>query len=297
MRYDSLAELPAAGPRSVVCIGVFDGVHRGHRAILGPRSGLADQSGARVVAVTFDPHPSAVVRPDTQPLMLSTVAHRVSLLTEAGCRRRPRAALHHRRRLVDSRGVRRPGPGRRDCAPRRWWSARGSGSATAPRVTSRCCRSSAPSTTSRSVPLSLEHGAVVEHGDAGEVAWSSTYVRQCVLEGDVAEAARALHATAPRRGCRGARRPPGRELGYPTANLATGRPRRGPGGRCLRRVAGARRRRRRRGAAAGRHLDRDEPDLRRRGAARRGVRARPRPTSTSTASTSRSTSSSASDRP
>jgi riboflavin kinase/FMN adenylyltransferase len=71
--------------------------------------------------------------------------------------------------------------------------------------------------TVEAVPLEL--GAVVEHDERGHVAWSSTYVRQCVAEGDVSEAARAL--TRPHRVegvvVHGDHR--GRELGFPTANL------------------------------------------------------------------------------
>ncbi|MCZ3387253.1 MAG: bifunctional riboflavin kinase/FMN adenylyltransferase, partial [Actinomycetia bacterium] len=68
-------------------------------------------------------------------------------------------------------------------------------------------------------PLSLEVGAVTEHGDAGQVAWSSTYIRQCVLEGDVAEASKALQRPHRVEGVvvHGDHR--GRDLGYPTANL------------------------------------------------------------------------------
>ncbi len=92
--------------RSVVCIGVFDGVHRGHRAIIAATRRLADEIGGRVVAVTFDPHPSAVVRPDTQPRMLSTLDHRVALLASSRCRCCLGAHLHPRAGHVDSCGVR-----------------------------------------------------------------------------------------------------------------------------------------------------------------------------------------------
>src|SRR5215203_4378773 len=83
-RFDGLAEVPSDWGKSVVTIGVFDGVHRGHRMIVGRAEALATQPGASVVAVTFDPHPSAVVRPDSQPLMLSNIDHRVALLGAAG---------------------------------------------------------------------------------------------------------------------------------------------------------------------------------------------------------------------
>ncbi len=70
--------------RSVITIGNFDGVHRGHRAILGRARRLADAESARLIVLTFDPHPAAVLRPGSQPPVLTTTTRRVELLMEAG---------------------------------------------------------------------------------------------------------------------------------------------------------------------------------------------------------------------
>lgn len=67
---------------TVVIIGNFDGVHRGHAELI--RTALAAEPGARLVAVTFWPHPMSVVRPDQAPLLLSTLDRRKELLRDAG---------------------------------------------------------------------------------------------------------------------------------------------------------------------------------------------------------------------
>ncbi len=67
---------------AAVTIGTFDGVHRGHQHVLARTRELAD--GAPVVAVTFDPHPMAVVRPEHEPRKLTTLERRVELLHEHG---------------------------------------------------------------------------------------------------------------------------------------------------------------------------------------------------------------------
>lgn len=69
---------------SAVTIGVFDGVHRGHQQIIGRAVEAADQQDLRAVAVTFDPHPMAVVRPDDAPPLLQPVDDRVELLAATG---------------------------------------------------------------------------------------------------------------------------------------------------------------------------------------------------------------------
>ena len=68
----------------VVAIGVFDGVHRGHQALLARARAHADAAGQRLVVVTFDPHPAAVVAPGRVPLLLGTLADRAALLGAAG---------------------------------------------------------------------------------------------------------------------------------------------------------------------------------------------------------------------
>ncbi|HEU5003499.1 MAG TPA: bifunctional riboflavin kinase/FAD synthetase [Actinomycetota bacterium] len=67
-------------------IGNFDGVHRGHRAILGRLLELAAATGAAPTVLTFDPHPQAVLRGHA-PLALSTFDRRMALLAEAGIER------------------------------------------------------------------------------------------------------------------------------------------------------------------------------------------------------------------
>jgi riboflavin kinase/FMN adenylyltransferase len=63
---------------SVVLIGVFDGVHKGHQLLLNRAKEIAD--GRSIIALTFDPHPTTVFAPDRAPTMLTTLADRVELL-------------------------------------------------------------------------------------------------------------------------------------------------------------------------------------------------------------------------
>ncbi|MDQ1684731.1 MAG: riboflavin kinase / adenylyltransferase [Frankiaceae bacterium] len=76
--------MPEQWGRSVVAIGVFDGVHLGHRAIVARATAAAASMHASSVVVTFDPHPASVVRPDAAPLLLSDVSQRLDLLSSLG---------------------------------------------------------------------------------------------------------------------------------------------------------------------------------------------------------------------
>lgn len=69
---------------SVLTIGNFDGVHAGHRAIIAKARAIADRREARVVAMTFEPHPAAVLRPDAVPPRLCGIDEKVQRLREAG---------------------------------------------------------------------------------------------------------------------------------------------------------------------------------------------------------------------
>jgi len=76
-----------AGP-SVACVGVFDGVHVGHRALVGRARELADRAGARVVVLSFDPPPKAVLSPREAPRApLASFDRRAALLGRAGADR------------------------------------------------------------------------------------------------------------------------------------------------------------------------------------------------------------------
>jgi riboflavin kinase/FMN adenylyltransferase len=67
-----------------VTIGVFDGVHLGHRAMLDPLIEGARSSGGRSAVVTFDPHPARIVAPRHEPMLLTPGSERLRLLAELG---------------------------------------------------------------------------------------------------------------------------------------------------------------------------------------------------------------------
>jgi riboflavin kinase / FMN adenylyltransferase len=70
---------------SVVSIGMFDGVHRGHRRVLKQLRDHGTVLKLPTVLVTFDPHPRAVLRPESSPALLSTLEDRMGLLALTGC--------------------------------------------------------------------------------------------------------------------------------------------------------------------------------------------------------------------
>jgi riboflavin kinase / FMN adenylyltransferase len=83
-RWLSPAEVPGDWGASVVTIGEFDGVHRGHQRIVAVARQAAADLGLPVVVVTFDPHPDEVVRPGSHPPLLTTARRRLQLLAGLG---------------------------------------------------------------------------------------------------------------------------------------------------------------------------------------------------------------------
>lgn len=195
----------------VACIGVFDGVHLGHQSLVGIARHRADLLGVPLVAITFDPHPMAVVGPRAAPPSLATVPHRVELLSSAGAdavdvlrfdealsAMGPQEFVH--RVLVERLHVREIVVGQDFRFGHR-----------------------AAGTYDTLTEEGERHGfraiAAPLVGD-GQERWSSTAIRALVVQGDVAAAATALGRPYRLDGTvvHGDHR--GRELGYPTANLA-----------------------------------------------------------------------------
>jgi riboflavin kinase/FMN adenylyltransferase len=82
--FHSLAEIPTGFGPTVAAVGNFDGVHCGHREILAGVIADARATGAKAVAVTFDPHPEQFLRPDKAPRLITPTAERLRLLAETG---------------------------------------------------------------------------------------------------------------------------------------------------------------------------------------------------------------------
>ena len=205
----SVDEVPADLGRTVVVIGNFDGVHLGHQHVIRQARARADLAGLHVVAVTFDPHPMAVLRPDHAPPMLTDLESRCRLLLAAGADdvlaipfSRDIAAWTPdefiERILVDALHARHVVVG----ANFRFGNRAAGDVATLVRA-------------GESGDFEVEGVAL----DGGPQVWSSTYVRTCLNAGDVEGAAEALGRPYGVIGevIEGDRR--GRELGYPTANV------------------------------------------------------------------------------
>ncbi|MBI3972227.1 MAG: bifunctional riboflavin kinase/FAD synthetase [Chloroflexi bacterium] len=75
---------PERPPEVVATIGNFDGVHRGHRLLIGKVIERAAQLGARSAVVTFEPHPRLVLRPDVPLFLMSTLEDKAELFEQLG---------------------------------------------------------------------------------------------------------------------------------------------------------------------------------------------------------------------
>jgi riboflavin kinase/FMN adenylyltransferase len=216
-RWRGLDGTPSSWGRCVVTIGVFDGVHRGHQQIIGRAVERARQGGHSSVLLTFDPHPSEVVRPGSHPPILTTQRTKAELVEQLGIdvfcvvpftpdvmRLAPDEFVHevlvsalHATAVVVGENFR--------------FGRKAAGDVPA------------LARAGRSFGFAVEGVPLLEdHFEGGQDATtiSSTYIRSCIAGGDVASAARALGRPHRVEGVviRGDGR--GAGIGYPTANLA-----------------------------------------------------------------------------
>jgi riboflavin kinase/FMN adenylyltransferase len=82
----SIPELSQLSGPLFLAIGVFDGVHRGHQAVISTSADHARAANGTPVVVTFDPHPEKVLRPQSAPHLLSATQHKIALIRALGVR-------------------------------------------------------------------------------------------------------------------------------------------------------------------------------------------------------------------
>jgi riboflavin kinase/FMN adenylyltransferase len=82
--FRQLAEVPAGYGPSVATIGNFDGVHRGHQWVIAEVVARARTLGLPSIAITFDPHPARVIRPDVSLPLITPLARKLELLAATG---------------------------------------------------------------------------------------------------------------------------------------------------------------------------------------------------------------------
>ncbi|MFT0847843.1 bifunctional riboflavin kinase/FAD synthetase [Actinomycetaceae bacterium L2_0104] len=205
------SDIPPDVGRTVVTIGVFDGVHRGHHAVLAETVRQARQRGLLSLALTFDPHPATVHRPDRPVRLVATLEDRIDRLAAAGID--AVFVQHYSLEYAQSNArefVERQLLGQLHAAAvvvgedvRFGKGNEGDGELL--------------------VRLGRELGFDVvllsDLGDDEGRRWSSTWVRELLQAGDVAKVAQILGRPHRLRGevVHGFQR--GRQLGFPTANL------------------------------------------------------------------------------
>lgn len=213
-RWTSLADVPADLGPTVATLGNFDGVHRGHRAVLDTVTGLARERGLASVAVTFDPHPVAVLHPERAPEAIAGLEHRLDLLEEAG--------LDGVVVVEFTADYARLTP--EDFVRQTFVEGLRSQVVVIGHDSRFGLHNSGDEQTMRELGERYGFDVVVQ-GTVGQLdqglrTWSSTALRQALGEGDIETATEILHRYHRVAGevVHGHHR--GRELGYPTANLA-----------------------------------------------------------------------------
>lgn len=225
-RWRGYETVPGGWGRSVVTIGVFDGVHRGHQEIIGRTVKQAREHGLQSVVVTFDPHPAEVVRPGSHPAVLTEPARQAALIESLGVdalcvvpftpdfsRLSPEAFVHdvlverlHAAAVVVGENFRFGHRAAGDVSLLAQLGHRFGFTVVVP-----------PPVTAAGV------AGPAAPASRSDITFSSTYIRSCVAAGDVAAAAEALGRPHRLEGVvvRGDAR--GQEIGFPTANLLHGR--------------------------------------------------------------------------
>jgi riboflavin kinase / FMN adenylyltransferase len=209
----SLADVPADLGPTVVTVGNFDGVHKGHQAVLGELVAAARARGAKSVAVTFDPHPKAIHAPEHQPELITGIEDRIERIAKMG---------------VDGIVVQEYTMDFAMATPEDFvkdYLVSGLGAvAIAVGSDTRFGRGNAGDIeTLRELgeQLGLEIVIVGDAADAhaGARRWSSTWVRELLDQGDLRAAADILGVPHRLRGTVVHGQKLGREIGFPTANL------------------------------------------------------------------------------
>ncbi len=208
-------DIPEDFGQTVVTIGVFDGVHRGHHSVLRQTVAAAKERGLKSVALTFDPHPVTVHHPDHPVQLIATLDDRLDRLASAG---------------IDAAYVQRYTVDYSQASAREFIEQQVVGDLRAAVVVvGEDARFGKGNEGDGEVLKALGaeyHFDVILVPDQGEVSpetglrrFSSTRVRHALADGDVAEAAHILGRPHRLRGVvvHGFQR--GRELGFPTANL------------------------------------------------------------------------------
>jgi riboflavin kinase/FMN adenylyltransferase len=195
--------------RTVVTIGAYDGVHLGHRAVIGQVCENARALGVRSVVVTFDRHPASVVRPESAPKLLTEPDQKLELLASTGVDATlvvpfdvRQSADFVRRVLVDALCVRGVIVGE----DFHFGHKRGGNVA--------MLRDMSAHHDYTVIPVAL-----VARGDGVDEPVSSTAIRRALAGGDVRRATAMLGRAHEVRGVVGHGDQRGRTIGFPTANV------------------------------------------------------------------------------
>jgi riboflavin kinase/FMN adenylyltransferase len=207
-RIEDLAAVP--GP-IFLAIGVFDGVHLGHRAVIERTLADARNAVGTAVVATFDPHPARILRPEKAPRILTSTPHKLRLIRSLGVEHllvlpfsREFAETEPKKFLHDLSTAGRPL--REICVGHEWCFGK-----------NRAGNLALMAEIGRQ--LGFEEVGVPAVQIDGEVA-SSTLIRSAIEAGDLARAARFLGREYAILGTVVRGDQLGRRLGFPTANLA-----------------------------------------------------------------------------